>query len=330
MTAGAGREDVQDGTDAMRVEVRNLRKVFGRTVAVAGVSFSFESGQIVGFVGPNGAGKTTTMRIMATVEEPTSGDVLIDGVSVCDYPEMGRQWVGFVPDSLPGHGDISVHEYLDFFARAHRLDRSVRAEVLAAVEEFTGLTALREKTLKALSKGMKQRVSLARALIHDPGVLILDEPAAGLDPRARVELRELLLSLAGKGKAIFISSHILAELAEICNAVVILERGRVVTQGPIEQVLRATMQHRKFAVRLLQTPPHDEYERLVRALLQMPRVERVQVQPQEVHFEVSGDGTVACDILAQLMADEFRVLEFRQTRADLEDVFLRVTKGEVS
>jgi ABC-2 type transport system ATP-binding protein len=314
----------------MRVEVRNLRKEFGRTIALAGVSFSFESGQIVGFVGPNGAGKTTTMRIMATVEEPTDGDVLLDGVSVCEYPEVARRRVGFVPDTLPGHPDITVREYLDFFARAHRIGRRERADVLAAVEEFTGLTGLRDKTLKALSKGMKQRVSLARALIHDPEVLILDEPAAGLDPRGRVELRELLLTLAQRGKAIFISSHILAELTEICTAVVIIERGRVVTQGPIQEVVRESSRHRTFAMRLLETPPHEEYQRLVRILAQMPRVERVQLQPQEVLFDVSGDGAVACEILARLVAEGFHVLEFRQTRADLEDVFLKVTQGEVS
>src|SRR6266545_8004039 len=193
----------------MKIEVVNLKKHFGPTHAVEDVSFAFSSGQVVGFVGPNGAGKTTTMRILATLDEPTAGDALIDGVSVVEEPERARHLVGYVPDSLPTHRDMSVHEYLDFFARAYGLKGLYRASVIESVEEFTGLTGLRDKMLVALSKGMKQRVSLARALLHDPEVLVMDEPAAGLDPRARIELRELLRVLSSQGKAILISSHIL-------------------------------------------------------------------------------------------------------------------------
>src|SRR5262249_57433100 len=209
----------------MKVQIVNLKKHFGATRAVDDVSFTFSSGQVVGFVGPNGAGKTTTVPILATLDEPTAGDALIDGVSVVQEPEKARHLVGYVPDSLPTHRDMSVHEYLDFFARAYGLRGPRRRQVVEQVEEFTNLAGIREKFVVALSKGMKQRVSVARALLHDPPVLIMDEPAAGREPRARIELRELLKVLSAQGKAILISSHILTELAEVCNGAVIIERG---------------------------------------------------------------------------------------------------------
>ncbi|HAA56016.1 MAG TPA: ABC transporter ATP-binding protein, partial [Myxococcales bacterium] len=211
----------------MDVEIVNLKKYFGKTKAVDDISFSFSSGQIVGFVGPNGAGKTTTIKMMSTLNEPTSGDIFYDGVSVVEEPEKVRKLIGYMPDSLPTHNDIDVHEYLDFFARAYGIQGKQRALVVEQVEEFTNLKGIRDKLLKTLSKGMKQRVSLARALLHDPSILIMDEPAAGLDPRARIELRELLKILADQGKAIFLSSHILTELAEICDTAVIIEQGRL-------------------------------------------------------------------------------------------------------
>ena len=199
----------------MKIIVENLRREFGQTVAVNDVSFQFESGQIFGFVGPNGAGKTTSMRIMATLDEPTAGDVRLDNLSVVEDPERARHLIGFVPDELRAYWDTTVNDYIDFFARAYGLRGDAREQAVLSVEEFTNTAGIRDKQLRSLSKGMKQRVSLARALVSDPQFLILDEPAAGLDPRARIELRELLVLLANQGKAIFISSHILAELTEI-------------------------------------------------------------------------------------------------------------------
>src|SRR5262245_1754698 len=223
----------------MKVSVVHLKKHYGRTRAVDNLSFGFTSGQIFGFVGPNGAGKTTTMRILATLEEPTSGDAYIDGVSVTQYPERARQLVGFVPDNLPTHRDMSVDEYLDFFGRAYGLRSPHRRRVIDRIEDFTNLTGIRYKSLMALSKGMKQRVSVARALLHDPPVLILDEPANGLDPRARIELRELLKALTSQGKAILISSHILTELGEICDGVIIIEHGRMLRAGHLDHMANA-------------------------------------------------------------------------------------------
>ena len=308
----------------MKVRVQNLRKEFGTTVAVNDVSFSFDSGHIFGFVGPNGAGKTTTMRIIATLDDPTRGDVLINGISVRQQPEHARQMVGYVPDSLPAHGDITVHEYLDFFARAYGLRGQKRTQAIQAVVEFTGVTDILEKPLKALSKGMKQRVSLGRALVNDPDVLILDEPAAGLDPRARIELRELLLLLAQRGKAILISSHILTELTEICNGVVIIERGHLLETGTIEEVLKKNSAKRTLSIRVL-----DRRAELLRELMQTPRVEHPREVAGEIHFETDGDEAHDAEILGQLIARQFRVVEFRQTKADLEDIFMSVTKGGV-
>ena len=212
----------------MKVEVLSLKRQFGKTLAVDNLSFSLSSGSIVGFVGPNGSGKTTTMNIMATLDEPDSGDVLIDGVSVIDYPEVARKRVGFMPDWLPAQSDITAHEYIDFFARAYGYQGAELERRVREVEDFTVVTPIRDKVLSALSRGMKQRVSLARAMVHDPDVLIMDEPANGLDPRARIEFREYAKRLADAGKAVFISSHILADLNEICSGCVIIERGRLV------------------------------------------------------------------------------------------------------
>jgi ABC-2 type transport system ATP-binding protein len=309
----------------MKVQVNNLRKEFGRTVAVDNISFAFDSGHIFGFVGPNGAGKTTTMRIISTIEEPTSGDVLLNGISVCEEPELARRAVGYVPDTLPAHADITVHEYLDFYARAYGLRGQRRTKAVEGIEEFTNVTGIRNKHLKALSKGMKQRVSLGRALVYDPAVLVLDEPAAGLDPRARVELRELLVLLAEQKKAILISSHILTELTEICNGVVIIERGKILETGTIEEVLRKSRPRHTVAVRGLD----GQNAGLLRALLETPSVENAREVFNEIHFELAGDEAMASDILVQLVSRKFKIVEFRQTKANLEDIFMTVTKGGV-
>jgi ABC-2 type transport system ATP-binding protein len=309
----------------MRVNVVGLKKYFGPTRAVDDISFAFASGQIYGFVGPNGAGKSTTMRILATLDEPTAGDAFVDGISVVEEPEKARKLVGFVPDSLPTHRDMSVHEYLDFFGRAYGLHGRHRRQVLERVEEFTNLTGLRDKYLVALSKGMKQRVSVARSLIHDPPVLVMDEPAASLDPRARIELRELLKLLSWQGKAILISSHILTELTEICTGAVIIEQGKILRAGTMEQILGGTAARRTVHIRLL-----DRQEELCRQLTQQPGVEMARLLVDNtVEAAVDGPDEVCCDLLAGLVRDGYRVVEFKQRRADLEEVFMNVTRGEV-
>lgn len=312
----------------MKVEVQNLKRHFGSTRAVDGISFRFGSGQIFGFVGPNGAGKTTAMRILATLDEPTDGDALLDGVSVVQEPERARRLIGFMPDNLPTHRDMTVHEYLDFFARAYGLRGERRRSMLEQVQQFTNLAGLREKTLRALSKGMKQRVSLARALIHDPPLLIMDEPAAGLDPRARVELRELLKVLAEQGKAILISSHILTELAEICDGAVIIERGRLLKAGTLEEIYHGDGAS-ETAQRVVALRSQGSKESLYAALLEMPKVDSARLDGEYVEAVVVGDEDDCCDLLAELLKRDFRILEFKQVRLGLEAVFMSVTEGEV-
>ena len=309
----------------MDVRIVDLKRHFGRTKAVDGISFEFSAGHVFGFVGPNGAGKTTTMRILATLDDPTEGNAYINGVSLVDDPEKARRFVGFMPDSLPSHRDTTVHEYLDFFARAYGLRGPQRRTVVESVERFTNLTGIREKFLPALSKGMKQRVSLARALVHDPPVLILDEPASGLDPRARVELRELLRVLADRGKAILISSHILTELAEICNGAVIIEQGRILRAGSMEQIIAGGSPHRTIVLRAAKATP----EALYKELLQLPAVQEARVVGKEVEIRVDGDEDADSEILAHLIGKGIRIVDFRQRQMDLEDVFMTVTKGEV-
>ena len=308
----------------MKIAVDHLRREFGKTVAVDSISFSFDSGQIYAFVGPNGAGKTTTMRIMASLDEPTDGDVRLDDLSVVEDPERARSLIGFVPDELRVYWDTTVHEYVDFFARAYGLKGSTRDDAVAGVEEFTSIADIRGKQLRAPSKGMKQRVSLARALVSDPQVLILDEPAAGLDPRARVELRELLVLLADQGKAIFISSHILTELTEICHGVVIIEQGRILETGEIDAVIQKQAPKRTYAMRVV-----EFQDRLVRDLLQFPHIDRPRPAGNEVHFEVEGTEDNAFEVLNLLVNHGYRVVEFRQTKANLEDIFMNVTEGHV-
>lgn len=308
----------------MKIQVKNLVKTFGKTVAVDNISFAFDSGHVFGFLGPNGAGKTTTMRIIATLEEPTEGDVLLNGVSVREEPEIARRVVGYVPDSLPTHADITVIEYLDFYARAYGLRGASRKDSVHEIMEFTNLLGIQDKHLRSLSKGMKQRVTLSRALIHDPDVLVLDEPAAGLDPRARVELRELLFALAEQQKAILISSHILTELTEICNGVVIIEKGKILETGTIDEVLSKQTPKRAIAIRVL-----EKNSELMRELLQTPFVEKPRESGAEVHFDLDGDESQACELLKGLIEKGFKVLEFKQTKVDLEDIFMKVTKGGV-
>lgn len=312
----------------MQFHIENLTRTFGKTKAVDNLSFSFETGQIFAFVGPNGAGKTTTMRILATLDAPDAGGCRFDDLDILQYPEKARRLIGYMPDNLPTHRDLTVHDYLDFFARAYGLRGRKRIGTVEQVEAFTNLKGIRDKMLKALSKGMKQRVSLARALIHDPPLLIMDEPAAGLDPRARVELRELLKALAAQGKAVFISSHILTELAEIAHGAVIIERGGLLRAGTIDQISRhGRAEHEHFQHVAIRTK--DRNEALYRAMLEMPKVKQAKQAGSYVEAEVEGDEDQACELLAELLRRDYRIIEFKQVETDLEQLFMNVTKGDV-
>ena len=307
----------------MKVEIRDLVRSFTRGVnAVDHVSFTFGSGEVIGFVGPNGAGKTTTMRILATLDDADGGDILLDGVSIFDHPEVAHRRIGYMPDALPDRGDTTVHEYIDFFARAHGLRGKALADAVAEVEDFTGLVEFRDKTLRQLSKGMKQRVSLARALVHDPDLVVMDEPANGLDPRARIELRELVKALREDGKAILISSHILSELEEMCTGTVILEKGR---RLELQDPAAAEPGERTFTV-LVRLLGRDA-DAAVAVLAELPGVKTAAPRGDDVRVTLAGDETAGADFLAELVRRDLRPISFLPANGRLEDLYLSVTKG---
>src|SRR5688500_3841559 len=218
------------------IELSRLHRYFGPTKAVVDMNFEVYAGEVFGYIGPNGAGKTTSMRILATLDEPTYGDAFVDGFSVVDDPDRVRRRLGFMPDYFGTYHNVNVAEDLAFFDRAYGLRSYQRRRAIEYAMEFTLLDELAEKPIIGLSKGMKQRLSLGRTMIHDPAVLILDEPAAGLDPRARIELREMIGRLADNGKTVLISSHLLTELAEMCHRVGIIEQGRLLAVGTVDEI----------------------------------------------------------------------------------------------
>lgn len=311
------------------VQVNNLVRRFGDTLAVDDVSFSIERGMVYGFIGPNGAGKTTTMRILATIDVPDDGDALIAGHSVVDDPDRVRGRIGFMPDYYGAYDSTTVGDYLEFFGRAYGLRGSALKRSLSSVIEFTGLGPLRGKWLGSLSKGMKQRVALGRILIPDPDVLILDEPAAGLDPRARVELRELLKLIAGRDKAVLISSHILTELSEMVDGCAIIEKGRIVCDGTVSEVRAIARAHSQGSEIIELRTLDPDTDRLERFLLEHPSVSAVRPNGNKFEAEFSGDEQGAADLLAALIEAGHSIVEFQASEHDLEDVFLAVTKGEV-
>jgi len=307
------------------IELRGLHRYFGDTKAVNHVSFQVHRGQVFGYIGPNGAGKTTSMRILATLDLPTAGDAMVDGFSVLNDPDRVRHRLGFMPDYFGTYADVNVQEYLDFFARAYRLRGARRLEAIARVMEFTKLDVLAHKPINGLSKGMKQRLCLGRALIHDPAVLVLDELASGLDPRARIEVREMIRRLANEGKAILISSHILTELAEICDVVGILEMGRLVAVGSVDEIQRQGKTDQNVVeVRLL-----DGADALANWLAQRSDVDHVRQEGSLIRFLHSGPAETEADLLRAMIEADFRVVSFGSRRKSLEDVFMQVTRGLV-
>lgn len=307
------------------LEVRGLTKRFGSFVAVNGVSFQVRAGEIVGFIGPNGAGKTTTMRMCATLEMPDAGDVLIEGLSALEDPRAARRRIGFMPDSYGAYPSTTIREYLDFFARAYGLRGEARGRTIDEVIEFTKLDGLEDKLIHVLSKGMKQRLCLAKTLLHDPSILILDEPAAGLDPRGRVELRELVKALGQLGKGVLVSSHILTELSEMCTSVVIIERGELRATGSVEQVTRSSREKAAVFVRFLSS----DAAQIERTLLECPGVTSVRPERGGFLFDSSGSQEEMAVILERLVAAGLRPVEFAAREANLEELFLSLTEGKV-
>ena len=308
------------------IELRGVHRHFGATRAVNDVSFEVARGQVFGYIGPNGAGKTTSMRILATLDQPTAGDAFVDGFSVIDDPDRVRFRLGFMPDYFGTYANVNVREYLDFFARAYGLRGSERSRALSYVMSFTKLDTLAEKPIDGLSKGMKQRLCLGRAMIHDPGVMILDEPAAGLDPRARIQLREMIRQLAADGKAILISSHILTELAEMCDLVGIIEQGRLLAVGNVAEIQRssAALQTTPIQARVL-----GGAGAVAGWLAGRQDVQEIRTDGELAMFEHCGDREAEAQLLRELIEAGFRVVAFGSQTRSLEEVFMHVTRGHV-
>lgn len=306
------------------IELRRLHRFFGKTKAVNDISFTVEKGHVFGYIGPNGAGKTTSMRILATLDLPSYGDAFVDGFSVVNDPELVRRRLGFMPDSFGTYRDVNCQEYLDFFARAYGLVGRERIDRLKWVMDFTGTQGMAEKPIRGLSKGMKQRLCLGRALIHDPAVMILDEPAAGLDPRARIQLRRMIRELADHGKTVLISSHILTELAEMCDSVGIIEQGKLLATGSVEQIQHQQALHRELTIRLF-----DRAGEAAQRMVGQHGVSQPIVDGQLIRFEFAGDLKQQAALITWLVAEGFEVVEVVAHKKSLEDVFLHVTEGLV-
>lgn len=307
------------------IQTRSLTRRFGKLMAVENLDLSIPAGVVFGLIGPNGAGKTTTLRMLAGLLEPTSGDILLNGLVVNhDWRDLQRQ-IGYMPDFFGVYEDMLVWEYLDFFGRCHDLQPKRRKQVIDELLELVDLAGKRDAYVQTLSRGMRQRLCLAHALVHDPEVLLLDEPASGLDPRARVEMRELLRELSAMGKTIVLSSHILSELAELCDSIGIIEKGRLVVSGPMEEIRKSALQWRTLQLRVL-----SNLESALQFLQGYPGVGEVYQGDNALEVAFQGDEEATADLLASLIARGVRLTSFSEVISDLEEIFLRLTKGEVS
>lgn len=306
--------------------VEHLRKVYGNLVAVQDLSLRLEPGDIFGFIGPNGAGKTTSIRMLATLLTPTSGTATVDGIDLFRYPEEARALIGYMPDFFGVYDDVKVWEYLDFFAASYKIPREQRAQIIDDVLALTDLTVKRDAYLEELSRGMKQRLCLAKTLVHDPKVLLLDEPASGLDPRARIEFRDLLKELSAMGKTILVSSHILPELADFSTTIGIIEKGQMLLTGGVQDILAQINGGRAVDIRLA---PGDDLVRASDILLALPGVATIETDDDTLMVSFDRAILEQHRLISTLVNTGFRVETCGECRLDLEDLFMSVTKGAV-
>lgn len=329
-------------TISYAIETHALTRRYGKLTAVNSLDLAIPRGSLFGLIGPNGAGKTTTLRMLAGLLEPTSGEISINGRPIVqDLSDLRRQ-IGYMPDFFGVYDDLLVWEYLDFFGRCYDLPANRRRQVINELLELVDLTEKKNAYVHTLSRGMRQRLCLAHAMVHDPQVLLLDEPASGLDPRARVEMRELLRELGAMGKTVVLSSHILSELAELCDSIGIIERGELVISGRLETIRARLQEGRRLRIRILSDP--DQAEALLRA---QPGVGEIyhptngnengngSPAPEEsggqceLEIGFTGDEEAVAGLLETLVVSRVRIASFTETHTGLEEVFLRLTKGEV-
>ena len=304
------------------IKTQDLTKVYGSLHAINNLSLELAEGDLFGFIGPNGSGKTTTMRILATLLQPTWGEASVCGHSIYTHPKEIRRLIGYMPDFFGVYDDMKVIEYLEFFAAAYRIKGSARRKVCNEMLDLVDLGYKRDALVTSLSRGMTQRLGLARVLLHDPQVLLLDEPASGLDPRARIEIRGLLKELRKMGKTIMVSSHILPELADICNKVGIIERGELLINANVADVMKQVRERTLLIVGVLGDP-----EPAARLLEQSPLVEGVAIHDGRIRVTLRENATDYSDLPMLLIDAGFKLMLFREEEINLETAFMALTKG---
>lgn len=302
--------------------IKNLVKVYGKFKAVDDLSLHIGAGQIYGFVGPNGAGKTTTMKIVAGLLAPTSGYVAVNGIDIAENPLEAKACIGYMPDFFGVYDDLKVSEYMDFYAGVYGIPSARWREINGQLLELVDLSHKVDSYVDNLSRGMKQRLCLARSLIHDPKLLILDEPASGLDPRARIEMKEILKELKNMGKTILISSHILPELAELCTAIGIIENGKLAVSGTVSEIMRKATGQRTLRIKVL-----GDCEPAVRFLREIPSVSGISVASDYIDAGLDGEEEVMAEILAGMVRNGIAVTSFAEVQGSLESVFMHLTGG---
>ncbi len=307
------------------IELNDFGKDYGEFTAVKSVTMTIEKGELFGFIGPNGAGKSTSIRFLATLLKATRGDGSVNGFSVNKSPMDVRRSIGYMPDDFGVYDGMKVWEFLDFFAVAYKIGRTQRKQVIGDVLELLDLTHKRDDFVNGLSRGMKQRLCLAKTLVHDPPVLILDEPTSGLDPRARIEVKALLKELRRMGKTILISSHILSELADCCTSIGIIERGEMLMHGPIDSVYRKIRRNRIVEIRFI-----GNQDAGISILRSDPSLRGLDIDGNQATAELETDDEGLASLLEQLVAGGVKMKSFSDKDPSLEDVFMLITKGLVA
>ena len=312
-------------TEPMAVQIRELRVNYGKFEAVKGISIDIPKGEVFGFIGPNGAGKSTTIRVLATLQPKYRGLALVSGLDVLSQPHKVREKIGYMPDFFGVYEDLTALEYLHFFAAAYKLPSRRRRSIIDDVLALTDLTHKADAAVDGLSRGMKQRLALARVLLHDPELLLLDEPASGLDPRARIEVRELLVALKEMGKTILISSHILHELSQLCTRIGIIEAGEMVAEGSLEDIFRKLQLMRVIHVRF-DLPAEDLQQRIE----QIPGVESVEQQVDRWAIRLHEDQMSVVDQHQALVDEKTRISMYQPEAMDMETAFMKLTEGKTA
>lgn len=304
------------------LEIKSLVKWYGKFLAVNHLNLNVSEGSIFGFVGPNGAGKTTTMKIMSGLLTATSGSVVIDGIDVTQKPKLLREKIGYMPDFFGVYDNLKVWEYMDFYAGTYYIPYKDREETIANLLDIVDLSHKKDAYVDALSRGMKQRLCLARSLIHDPKLLILDEPASGLDPRARIEMKEILKQLKDMGKTIVISSHILPELAEMCTEIGIIDHGHLTVQGTVNEIMKELTKKRVIYIK-----PLEKIEELLKLLEQQPQINEITENADCLEAEFEGDDKDLSELLKSIVSANIPLVSFKEKEGNLEEIFMQVTGG---